>query len=829
MQTKNQYGPLTQNQYYIDKTEALEKGIVAFPSIYIEGAAASGKTTAVRMLLAKHPEVRAVVFWMDEERKNPSEFAGRLRELEDENARRWNEKEYTVDQREREEIRWIIFENLNGVIPVEMLAEMIRFTQNMPREDRVILIGRDRPEEGLLELFWKRQMEIISQETFLFSKEEISRLAEYSQSMLKPEKIYEETAGWAGCVDIMLRMSERNAGQDVEELRNSYEINTYIRKEILGALSAGEQEMMRRAAVCPWVDEALCADVWDIPHAADILERLVRKGMLVHNRSKKRWKMAALFRKNYQYGKKEDGWYQTQGFWKRLGEWYEKSGCIKEALQCFQESGDADTYRRYMIKYFHKIPFLGIAYKEVLEWKDSSPEIIYLRGMYAYFLQNQEGLQKELRRLEKLEKKDQCSKEIYLNLMYVNPAVSLDEWMILLEQLSKNGDPLRLYGMLGGSVTYLCGMRDLSGLFACTRKEENRKARIWKDNLGEMEWLAYRFARIDYYMETERLDALKEEDRILFDRMMGEKGVPDSAYERIPWQIRLAGLYLLCKRQMMGSEAELNERIQQLERSLRNEEVTTCVRNAEAVSSVYSPWRKESEKLTRWLRYADQERNIEIREDNYYYFCCQAKGYLLLGQYEKAGKILRRTIPYLRNNKHYRYLAEVLFQQALINWEAGRHSQALQSVIESFLVSGDSRYVGFYTSYGKRGKNVLDAYIGWLHANSPEGWHRKKKYNYGNVLRMPMQDYMEVILRCIKRESRNSQVFLGDVMEERLTMMETIILQDIARGLTNAEICQELNLRLPTVKSHIYSLYKKLGANSRVQAVLKGKEKGILE
>ena len=60
-------------------------------------------------------------------------------------------------------------------------------------------------------------------------------------------------------------------------------------------------------------------------------------------------------------------------------------------------------------------------------------------------------------------------------------------------------------------------------------------------------------------------------------------------------------------------------------------------------------------------------------------------------------------------------------------------------------------------------------------------------------------------------------------------MMETIVLQDIGMGKSNAQICEELGLKLPTVKGHIYSLFKKLGVNSRVQAIIKGKELGILE
>ena len=46
---------------------------------------------------------------------------------------------------------------------------------------------------------------------------------------------------------------------------------------------------------------------------------------------------------------------------------------------------------------------------------------------------------------------------------------------------------------------------------------------------------------------------------------------------------------------------------------------------------------------------------------------------------------------------------------------------------------------------------------------------------------------------------------------------------------SNAEICEELNLKLSTVKSHIYSLYRKLGVKNRMQATLKGKEMGILK
>lgn len=51
---RSQYRDLEHGYHYIDKTEVLEKEIERFPSVYIEGAAGCGKTTAMRMMLAKH-------------------------------------------------------------------------------------------------------------------------------------------------------------------------------------------------------------------------------------------------------------------------------------------------------------------------------------------------------------------------------------------------------------------------------------------------------------------------------------------------------------------------------------------------------------------------------------------------------------------------------------------------------------------------------------------------------------------------------------------------------------------------------------------------------
>lgn len=362
-------------------------------------------------------------------------------------------------------------------------------------------------------------------------------------------------------------------------------------------------------------------------------------------------------------------------------------------------------------------------------------------------------------------------------------------------------------------------MRDLSGLFIGGNKEENRKARLWREHLGEEEWLIYQLAKIDYYMETMRSSHISQEEWDVLEKYSDEEA----------WQIRFTKLYLCSKLQNAGQMEKNEERMHRLEMSLLSEESEICIKNTISLVCLYSYNQKKSDKLARWLRYTDTNLSVAVTEENYIIFGCQIKGYLLLNQYKKAERILRRLIPYLKEYKRSRFLAEALFQQSIIKWKEKKRSLALQNVIESFLVNGTSRYVTFYAGYGKQGVEVIEAYVEWFSSSWPEMWGKKKKYNYGNVLRMPWPDYMDFVLRYIRRVERKNPAMAERIVEERLTMMETIVLQNIGLGLTNAEICKELNLKMTTVKSHVYSLYKKLGVNSRVQAVLKGKELGMIE
>lgn len=61
-----------------------------------------------------------------------------------------------------------------------------------------------------------------------------------------------------------------------------------------------------------------------------------------------------------------------------------------------------------------------------------------------------------------------------------------------------------------------------------------------------------------------------------------------------------------------------------------------------------------------------------------------------------------------------------------------------------------------------------------------------------------------------------------------LTVRECEVLREIASGATNMQVSKQLGISESTVKNHLYSIYRKLGATSRSKAVSEAFRRGIV-
>ena len=77
------------------------------------------------------------------------------------------------------------------------------------------------------------------------------------------------------------------------------------------------------------------------------------------------------------------------------------------------------------------------------------------------------------------------------------------------------------------------------------------------------------------------------------------------------------------------------------------------------------------------------------------------------------------------------------------------------------------------------------------------------------------------------QQSPPSSAKRGDL--DRLTERENEVLHLVARGLSNAEIADELHMGLRTAKTHVSSILMKVGARDRTQLVILAYESGLIQ
>ena len=64
-------------------------------------------------------------------------------------------------------------------------------------------------------------------------------------------------------------------------------------------------------------------------------------------------------------------------------------------------------------------------------------------------------------------------------------------------------------------------------------------------------------------------------------------------------------------------------------------------------------------------------------------------------------------------------------------------------------------------------------------------------------------------------------------LAQKLSRRELQVLEGLSKGKSNKEIARDLDLQEPTIKLHVKTLYRKVGAANRTQAALIAKEEGL--
>jgi len=122
----------------------------------------------------------------------------------------------------------------------------------------------------------------------------------------------------------------------------------------------------------------------------------------------------------------------------------------------------------------------------------------------------------------------------------------------------------------------------------------------------------------------------------------------------------------------------------------------------------------------------------------------------------------------------------------------------------------------------ERGRNIENDVLSagamgvFYEADSPDTLLKGIKAVMAGELWYPRRFLSEQITSNRKRQNR----FSSSPMVNKLTQRELDILTVLGTGVRNEEIADKLNISAHTVKAHLYNIYRKIGVNSRAQALI---------
>jgi LuxR family maltose regulon positive regulatory protein len=185
---------------------------------------------------------------------------------------------------------------------------------------------------------------------------------------------------------------------------------------------------------------------------------------------------------------------------------------------------------------------------------------------------------------------------------------------------------------------------------------------------------------------------------------------------------------------------------------------------------------------------------------------------LARGQSEKALAILSGLQPKTEAAGRWRRMVDLWLLACQAYARLGKLDQSLDVLTQALALAGPEQLVRPFLDEGQSLFEVL--------------FHL-----YPNIQVPDQQRFAARILQEVGIEIHPAPLPPGFALQElveALSDREMEVLQLMARGLTNPEIAQRLYLSPNTLKAHAQNIYQKLDVHSRVQAVNRARELGLL-
>lgn len=263
------------------------------------------------------------------------------------------------------------------------------------------------------------------------------------------------------------------------------------------------------------------------------------------------------------------------------------------------------------------------------------------------------------------------------------------------------------------------------------------------------------------------------------------------------------------------SEGKIDQAIELVEKSINaihKRESVLFLSVSQSLRAEYLAQAGNIQAALRWVKERDltADRAIDYLGDFELYALTRI--WIVNNQADEADALASRLVAYADASGRLGREIDFLVLQALARRQAGRLDSALQSLERALELGEEESYM---RTFLHEGEPLFDLLV---------RISRKKTKSSAYARRILSKT--ETI--SVQEKKGISSALDQKLLFEPLTPRELVVLCQIAEGSSNQEIAERLVISVGTVKAHIYHITAKLGARSRIEAVVCARKAGLL-
>jgi LuxR family maltose regulon positive regulatory protein len=822
--------------------------------VVINGAPGSGKTTLITAFLKDNPAIKKVTRWisLDEENNNLFSFWFYFLEAVKDLLGEQGEDIVSmfhgiVQKQDLEQILIILINQLqdSGEIAVvlddfhhirdELILDTVSFFVKHSSDNvRLIILTREEPKLYMGDLLISGRLLEINEEDLKLSHQErlefLKKTLSYNLDKDTADKMAALSEGWVGGLQLLALAMHKKQPDLLKNIKalNKYMVE-YLSNEIIKSVDEDVKDFLIKTSILSHFDHKLCNSLLGINNSGEIIQTLLEKSLFIVtiDEDAEVYRYHNIFREflRFHFSLLPDE--NRVELHLKAALLYEEAGDLEDSIIHLLEINSFTKALENIHKMKHSATAWHYLKRIPVQYINDNPDLLFQRLFYHFCNMELDECNKIADQLE--DRDSNLSWRVFrlIKAMVDDDGFEVDLGLELLQDIEEmNFSEATKAVMYLNIAILLCvqdefsdGIKYLESAFLMNQKVNNPyieyfllnyKSQI-KEAMGDLEECKELYERVFKLIEKYPfLEPLKGFS------LLGDAGVHLHQLELPRAEECLNSVKDLLSNTYKSLERGYHYNLMELKAlsGAKEDAARRCndlfqldvYQNDVYISSLLSYQlflnQVDQDKAEEFMKLYEGKQAGELRFDDKLAY---AQLLSLKGEGKVALEILEDLLITGRKDKVKFYFVKALLTKVsiLANHGDDKMKEILNLLREAIHYSYQN---GIRSPYKLAGDQILK-YLKLLMSDR------------GKDLNVKENSFLCDLLLRLEEKKRS-----GDLLSDR----EIEVLEVLATGASNKEIAESLYISISTVKTHIINIYSKLQVSNRIEAIEKGREKGII-